>query len=314
MGPGLVEMNLKKFFREEARPERVCETVVSERGQNPRGFMQSETVEQTITRLLVGDLRLDKDEYKDWPGSKTVSNVLPWLIGHQPGCLPLTLLVDNIKQAAHEEESLVAVSAAASMVASTAFRFPGEFFGRPTLLGEQKLRPHFLSLLEGSGRNLAQVALSVLVLQPSAGLPDEWVIWGKWCWGVTMGLLQALRWVYPGAPPIECEGDLRQVQEENIIPFLLGVITGFGIEAAGGRVVQAMPSSLDARLSAAILDLAKRRENVFDLLVRQINKQRPAAGFSGPGLAKQVWDELRNRFWHSRSLEQQEVMIKALES
>lgn len=245
--------------------------------------------ERIMADLLIGNARFDKNRK---PTNIEVSVLAALSSGKRTG-VTFDLLKSSAEEAAHEEKPSEAVSVIASIVAATALYFPDEFF----LVEKGKKLPLFLDLLEITFVDLHRPLLTVGVNRVAV-LAKEGVVFEKWCWGVSIGILQTLRWISPSAAPIVIEAYWQA---------LSGVVAPFFTKYIDCLDVKPMPNPLDAYQAAVIIDLAKERSDQFELLVRQMAKQHRGPDFYG--YSKQVSTELRNRYWYTRSEKQQEEMI-----
>lgn len=250
-----------------------------------------------MAELLFGNARFDKSRR---PGV-VERNALVNLIGGRPED---PTVIENLRlgaeQAARVEEPSEAVSAVASVVACVALYFPQAFFAEES---SGKL-PLFLYSLEETTDKL-DAPLHATVNRP-ATLAKEGALYQRWCWGVSVGILQACRWAHPQESPANKSAYTYTVYLRTvIIPFFLWMTSRRGVDP--------MQKPLDAYLSAVIQDFADKERDKFGHFVRELAEQKirrdneNRLDFSGFG--KQIAEELYNRFWFSRSQVEKEQML-----
>lgn len=242
--------------------------------------------------LMIGDARFCKNRK---PTNIEVS-VLAVLSRGVADSLAFDILGSSTVEAVHEKESAEAVSVIASIVAATALYFPGQFFVKE----EKQELPPFLGLLKKTRVELYYPVLTA-GLNRRAVLAQEGVIHERWCWGVSVGILQVLRWVSPSEAPMEKDVYWRSLVE-IITPFFQNIIDVLDVNP--------MPNQLNACLAEMIADLAKQKSGQFELLVRRMAEQ-PRRHSSSTGFVYQITKELRDRYWFTRAPIDQDAMIIA---
>lgn len=250
--------------------------------------------EVLMTSLLMGQDRIDLSRV---PG-EIERSVLITLLQHGKEAYTLKNLSDQTVVAAMELESLPAVSVVASIVACMAVWFPEEFY----LTG--KIDQKLPTLLELLGNVKDQLYGSLFKAQTELNGPNniearEKGIYERWTWGATFGLLNVFRWAYVYEQPLKRREDFEKSYKDYLIPLFLRIIDTCNVDE--------LPNPLEAKLSEVILDLAKERKQLFDWLMVEVTKQQIRKGLYGFG--EQVLKELKNRFWFSRSSEEQKQMI-----
>ncbi len=122
-----------------------------------------------------------------------------------------------------------------------------------------------------------------------------------------MGLIKLFRW----RPDFDTGGDGVITSKEYydalvlaVVPFFVTLhrFTGFSTE------IEKMPQPLFARVSEAITDLAKECGLSFELFVRQLVKQKTKHD-TRTKFGLQLCREIRNRYYLTRTDEEQEEMI-----
>ena len=200
-------------------------------------------------------------------------------------------LISLTGDGARLEQPMDAVSVVSSLVGAIAVVCPSEVFFKED--GADEYTPFFAKLDE------TRRGLDAGRVRKGANKEDVRV-YSQWHWGATIGIFQILQW-----PDFEDLGSVGisarafyGAAYTVVVPYL---VTLFCLAPAE------MPQEVFTRVADMLQKFQNGYGHMFDLIVRQINKQKGEKLFSGSG--HQIWQELRNRYWYSRSCGDQEKMI-----
>lgn len=233
--------------------------------------------------LLIGETRFD---LKRIP-TNIETTVIAVLAGENPKEL-YPKLFSYIEEAAQLQSPFEAVSVVSSIIGAIAAVCPSE------VLSEKNGQTAFFLEWDKTFARLNERVYE-------EGCPQEdWRVRRQFWWGSFVGLFYISR--EPDFKDLQAEGIGKEQFFKAIYTLVIPAVIRLWQIPNGER----MPKEVLVRISELILELERDDRPMFDLFVRQINKQRKTK-FNDFG--NQVWGEFRNRYWHSRDVEEQEKMI-----
>lgn len=245
---------------------------------------------RTMADLLIGEARFDKARVP----TNIETAVIAILAGESPE-ETYPALISSIEEGACIAKAMEAVSVVSSIIGAIGVMCPRQVLIKP----DEYKDPPFFIILEEKRNAIDREAKNTERRAQSVVKRDNFH------WGAFVGMLHLVRyidWYLDVKNGYVTAKELHKAVQETVVPYIL-------VLWMQNDLVSEMPKEILARTSEIVLEFAQKEVGGLRLLVKGIKAKRKVNSTSLSPFGKQMWKELRFRFWQSCNEEAQEEMI-----